>query len=71
MKLLILALYLIPSQCMIALPPLPAPVTTSLMEIPIDAEWECPSCGHVNGDWTGYCYKCGRRCTPEAESAAL
>jgi len=30
-----------------------------------EMHWECPSCGHDNGDWTSICGKCGRSSRPK------
>jgi len=71
MKLLMLALYLPPFQYVAAFPPFPAPVPHPLTEVeaqkaevPVAKEWECHRCGHINGDWTGICCKCGRNTRP-------
>lgn len=30
-----------------------------------EMRWECPNCGHDNGDWTSICGKCGRSSRPK------
>lgn len=34
-------------------------VTPEMIEHMVDSRWECPKCGHSNGNWSTICSKCG------------